>query len=49
MSADEAAEMDAWEQKAWDDLSTVQKIGYSLWWPLQCGLYVGGSILAGSR
>jgi hypothetical protein len=34
-------------ERQWDDLTTTQKIGYSLWWPFQMGLLAGGSALTG--
>jgi hypothetical protein len=33
------------EDKKWEDLTTAQKIGYSMWLPLQWGLYFGGAEL----
>jgi hypothetical protein len=35
------------QNKQWDDMTTAQKVGYYLWWPVQWGLFWGGSALAG--
>lgn len=33
------------EDKEWEDMTTAQKVGYYMSWPLQWGLYVGGAEL----
>lgn len=33
------------EDKEWEDMTTAQKVGECLWWPLQWGIYYGGSSL----
>lgn len=34
------------EDKQWEDMTTAQKIGYYMSWPVQWGLLYGGSALA---
>jgi hypothetical protein len=36
---------EAAQDQQWDDMTAAQKIGTCLWWPLQYGLLVGGSML----
>jgi len=36
------------ENRQWDDMTTAQKIGNWMWWPLQEGIYYGCEALANS-
>jgi hypothetical protein len=35
------------EEKAWDDMTPLEKAEYCLWWPIQWGLVFGGIMLNG--
>lgn len=42
----EDASTNALGDTGWEDMTTAQKVCYCMWWPLQVGLYFGGTALA---